>query len=83
MMWWKARKVNLQLKKVETIDIGEISAPQRKEVKKLEKRDIYEEEYVAPAPVKEVKPKSVPTTTAPVITPQAEQPKKIYSAIKK
>lgn len=79
----KGKKSQSTIKKVETIDIGEISAPQRKEVKKLEKRDIYEEEYVAPAPVKEVKPKSAPATTAPVITPQAGQPKKIYSAIKK
>lgn len=87
----KGKKSQSTIKKVGTIDIDEISAPQRKEVKKLEKRDIIEEEeFVAPAPVKEVKAKSVPSTVsstisnqAPAAASQPSQPKKIYSAIKK
>jgi hypothetical protein len=84
----KGKKNNTVVKKVETIDISDISASKRKEVKRLEKRFLVDDEEMS-VQVKEVKQKAVAedkpvkATQATNITPKQTPERKIYSAIKK
>ena len=83
----KGRKSETVVKKVETIDISGITGSKRKEIKKLEKRNIIDDEDVV-VPVREVKSKKAavePTkaVTSAVVNKAPETPKKVFSAIKR
>lgn len=82
----RGRKSQSAVKKVETIDISNLSGSKRKEIKKIEKRDITDDEISLS--VREVKKEPVANkpaktvSTAPVKkTPDPQ--KKVYSAIKR